>query len=133
MATMETEALSSGPRTKIRQFSVEVIGGPDSGASYTSDGDRIAIGSHQSADLRLSDPSVSRFHCEIEVQEQRLLIRDLGSKNGTYVGGLPIDGPTELSDGAQVTIGPVVLQYRCLFTAETDTDDHLAIETLEGV
>jgi two-component system response regulator GlrR len=45
------------------------------------------IGSAPGNDLVLTDPTVSRAHCEIAVDEHGYLLRDLGSKNGTFVDG----------------------------------------------
>jgi len=46
------------------------------------------------------------------VAESDALIEDLGSKNGTYVGGERITGPTPLADGDEVRIGSVLLVFR---------------------
>ena len=45
------------------------------------------IGRSPDAALSLSDPCVSRRHCEVEQLEGVLVVRDLGSRNGTYVDG----------------------------------------------
>jgi len=68
----------------------EVAGGPDAGASFDAAADRIVIGTHESATVRLGDRTVSRFHCEITRVGGQLLVRDLGSRNGTYIDGVAI-------------------------------------------
>jgi predicted component of type VI protein secretion system len=45
------------------------------------------IGRSPDADVCVNDPYVSRRHCEIEQLEGVLVVRDLGSRNGTYVDG----------------------------------------------
>jgi len=47
------------------------------------------------------------------VSRDGVVIEDLGSKNGTFVGGRRIDGPTPLTDGDEVRIGDVSLVFRC--------------------
>jgi pSer/pThr/pTyr-binding forkhead associated (FHA) protein len=38
------------------------------------------------ADIEVDDPKVSRLHCAIEVKKDSVLLRDLRSTNGTYIG-----------------------------------------------
>ena len=51
---------------------------------------RVRIGSGADADVIVSDPHVSRLHCELEPTAAGVLLRDLGSTNGTLVGGAAI-------------------------------------------
>jgi len=81
------------------------------------------IGRTPECDVQIASERVSRRHARIVVDRGRATIEDLGSKNGTFVGGLPIDSPTELVDGDRITIGPAVLQYSGFFTADTKADD----------
>src|SRR5262245_44651501 len=46
---------------------------------------RMVVGRKKECDLRIPDPSVSREHCEIRVENGKVLVKDLGSSNGTYV------------------------------------------------
>jgi two-component system response regulator GlrR len=68
----------------------EVAAGPNAGASFDATADRIVIGTHESATVRLDDRTVSRFHCELTHVAGQLLVRDLGSRNGTYIDGVAI-------------------------------------------
>jgi hypothetical protein len=64
----------------------------------------------QSVNLVAHDPSVSRRHCEVFLQQGRAFIRDLGSSNGTWINGAPVGrDPTELVPGQQVFVGHVPL------------------------
>ncbi|MBK7075714.1 MAG: sigma 54-dependent Fis family transcriptional regulator [Myxococcales bacterium] len=51
---------------------------------------RLRVGSGADADLIVADPHVSRLHCELEPSPAGVLLRDLGSTNGTLVGGAAI-------------------------------------------
>jgi transcriptional regulator with PAS, ATPase and Fis domain len=50
----------------------------------------LVIGSSDECDLTVSDPRISRRHCELRITDRGVTLRDLGSKNGTLVGGVPI-------------------------------------------
>ncbi|MGE0869215.1 MAG: sigma 54-interacting transcriptional regulator [Kofleriaceae bacterium] len=96
-----TAAVIRGGHMAVRRFVLRVIAGPDTGMKYVSSGRPVVIGTHESADLALTDPTVSRFHCELSVGEGSVTIRDLGSKNATRVSGLDItearlDGTTTI-------------------------------------
>ena len=62
----------------------------------------------------IDDESVSRRHARISVGPEGATIEDLGSKNGTYLGGKKIRGPALLSDRDAVKIGPASLTIRVM-------------------
>ena len=89
----------------IAQFRLRVIVGPDLDASHETRGERTVLGSHESADFVLTDPTVSRFHCELVVVENgRVLVRDLGSRNGTLIDGVTVLAGY-LTPGCIITLG----------------------------
>lgn len=99
-----TKAIPASGKPAVRAFSVDVISGPDAGLQVRSEDLRLVVGTHRSADLVLSDPTVSRFHLELSVDRDALSLRDLGSKNGTVVDSIELDsarlrGPTILALG----------------------------------
>src|SRR5229473_2705392 len=47
----------------------------------------VRIGRGEEADIRLDDEGISRLHCSLEARGPEAVLRDLGSQNGTYVGG----------------------------------------------
>jgi DNA-binding winged helix-turn-helix (wHTH) protein len=72
----------------------------------------------------LASPSVSRRHARISVDGDRVVLEDLGSKNGTFVRGARITSPTVLSDGEGFRVGQVEIELRaCLLDEPTRTDD----------
>ena len=101
-----TEVVRSDGREHalVRRFRLLVTAGPDSGVSFTSLGERLVVGTHESADLVLHDRTVSRFHCDITLSEGRAVVRDLGSRNGTLVDGVSIVHAHARS-GATLTLG----------------------------
>jgi len=77
------------PQLPIRTLAVEVVQGPDRGARI--EGDVVSIGSAEGNGLRVTDPTVSRFHVEVGASGTSLRVRDLGSTNGTRVGAIRIE------------------------------------------
>ena len=68
---------------------------------------RIVVGRKNSCGLRIPIPAISRQHCEIEVTPDGIVLRDLGSSNGTYHNSLRVQ-ESELTAGDEVSVGPVV-------------------------
>ena len=60
----------------------------------------------------LPSPSVSRQHAALTIEGTAARLRDLGSKNGTFVDDLRVEGPTALRDGARVRFGTLHVTYR---------------------
>jgi transcriptional regulator with PAS, ATPase and Fis domain len=61
----------------------------------------VSLGSADDVTLRLTDPYVSRYHVEVEATDEGVVIRDLGSRNGTRVGALTV---REVSSRAEVEV-----------------------------
>lgn len=57
-------------------------------------------------------PGVSRRHARLRVEGCRVTVEDLGSKNGTWVGGTPATAPLPVSDGDELRLGPIVVLVR---------------------
>jgi transcriptional regulator with GAF, ATPase, and Fis domain len=84
--------------------SLEVIDGPDKGLGAELRGRQLRIGADPSNVLKLTDPSVSRFHCKLVADDHGYRIVDRGSANGTVVNGMRVrdvylDGATMLELG----------------------------------
>ncbi len=94
------------PRGK--RISLAVIAGPDGGSVYRIEKPRVTIG-RAGADLTLNDTEASRLHAAIEVRDVAILLRDLGSTNGTLVDGQRINDAVELQDKSEFQVGATVL------------------------
>jgi pSer/pThr/pTyr-binding forkhead associated (FHA) protein len=57
--------------------------------------------------LRIRSSQVSRKHCELFEKHGLLLVKDLGSSNGTFVNGKKIDGQRVMEPGDELAIGPI--------------------------
>ena len=76
-----------------------------------TEGDNI-VGRGVDASVWIDAPGVSRHHARIVVRRGEAMLEDLGSKNGTYVGGRRVTTPHRLADGDQVRLGSVVITFR---------------------
>ena len=87
-----------------------VVKGKDRGESIAVGDHPITLGSGSGSDVLLSDPTVSRRHLGVSPGEEGVIVRDLGSTNGSFVQGARFQELT-LGFGAEVTIGHTVLKY----------------------
>ncbi len=95
-----------GGATAVRTILAEVVAGPDQGKQHRSGADRIRVGTAEGNDLVLADPTVSRFHLELQRQRGRLRVVDLGSTNGTRVGALVLrDAGGDADSGTTLELG----------------------------
>src|SRR3954470_7961185 len=68
------------------------------------------VGRQDECQLRIKSSQVSRKHCELFEKKGLLLVKDLGSSNGTLVNGEKLQGQRVLEPGDELTIGPVLLR-----------------------
>jgi hypothetical protein len=68
------------------------------------------LGRGSDVDIRVDDPGVSRHHAEILLGSE-VILKDLGSTNGTYVDGVQV-GEVVLRDGSVVQLGGTRLTFR---------------------
>jgi DNA-binding NtrC family response regulator len=89
-----------------------VVAGVDEGTEVPLD-DVVEIGTQSSCGLVLSDPSVSRRHVSVRRLGGRLVVKDLGSRNGTFLGDARI-AEAEVPLGAVLRLGKtsIALQSR---------------------
>src|SRR5262245_20561872 len=74
-------------------------------------GDRpVRIGSDDDNELCIGDPHVSRRHAEVRRSPDGVILRDLGSKNGTFVEGIRVK-EVLLPPGANITIGATPIRF----------------------
>jgi pSer/pThr/pTyr-binding forkhead associated (FHA) protein len=69
-----------------------------------------SIGRHDDCLIRIRSAQVSRRHCEVFEDKGKLMVKDLGSSNGTYVNGKRVLGQQSLKAGDVLSIGGVSLQ-----------------------
>jgi DNA-binding winged helix-turn-helix (wHTH) protein len=70
------------------------------------------LGRDERSVVVLDSSTVSRRHALIVVEGGKAVLEDLGSKNGTRVGGRLVEGPVVLADGDQIQVGALHLTFR---------------------
>jgi DNA-binding NtrC family response regulator len=123
VGTTGTHPLESSKSVTIRTLQVEVASGPDVGRRVEAPEDRVTVGTALGNDLVLTDPTVSRFHLELTMAEDGVLIRDLGSRNGTWLAGAALER-ARVPLGSTLDLGRS--QLRILDGTSKDVDVHRA-------
>lgn len=100
---------AGGGETRIASTEPKIVlagtAGPGSGTEIRVEEGAVVLGRDPSCDVTLDDEEVSRRHAEIQARGDLAEIRDLGSRNGTFVNGNRISAPTTLRGGETVKIG----------------------------
>jgi hypothetical protein len=88
---------------------VERAPGHERGMSYDV-GEGAVLG-RGNVEIRLDDPFASSRHARLVREGAMLVLEDLGSTNGTYLNGEPLDGPQPLHPGDHIRIGDSEFVY----------------------
>jgi hypothetical protein len=88
-----------------------MVEGEAPGRRIYVEGPVLLMGRDETCDLVIDDRQVSRYHASISIEQDRHVLRDLDSKNGTFVNGRQIEGPHTLQDGDEIQIA-----YCCKLT-----------------
>ncbi len=91
------------------QVKLKVMTGSHAGTEIGVSGEKFLIGRSDSCSLRPKSESVSRKHCIIVLRDNRVLVQDLKSRNGTFVNDkrLPPDKAKVLSPGDHLRVGKI--------------------------
>ena len=90
--------------------------GPKAGSRYQLDRGVSSLGRHPDSTIFFDDVTVSRRHAEAEFDGETVLVRDVGSLNGSYVNQKPLEEPRALVDGDVLQIG----KFKLLFFVEDE-------------
>lgn len=82
------------------------------GATVTLAGAPVSLGRAHDSTLVLTDDYASNKHARLYPQGDDWLVEDLGSTNGTYLGGAKVSRPTAVRIGVPIKIGKTVLELR---------------------
>ncbi|MEX0715399.1 MAG: FHA domain-containing protein [Planctomycetaceae bacterium] len=103
----------------------------------------VVFGRDDDCGIRLTSADVSRRHCVLRIDPGEVVLRDLGSSNGTFVNGIPVRDELRLVSGDLLRIGPMEFRVADVEPSSADrdpavdewaTDDDIAtwLETEEG-
>ena len=84
----DESTVAAPPRLEMLNGTISLPGKPGSSIPVTSEA--ILLGRHEDCQLVLDDPRVSSMHAELVATEQGVRLRDKGSKNGTFLGGVRV-------------------------------------------
>jgi predicted component of type VI protein secretion system len=97
-----------------------VQAGPMQGATFRLRRDTCVIGRDDDVDVLVEDFRVSRRHAVIERSDDRLLLADAGSTNGTWLNDRRLTEAAELTDGDRIRLGGVELRFYDPASASTE-------------
>jgi DNA-binding NtrC family response regulator len=115
----------------VRTLSVRVVGGVDLGLAVADQTDALTVGIAEGNALRLTDPSVSRFHVELSRRGDKVVVRDLGSTNGTQAHGLALT-EAAVPPGTVLQLGHTQLEVGAGQTRSVELAEHDALGPLKG-
>lgn len=90
---------------------LKALRGADAGLDVIVDVSPAIVG--RKGDVKLTDPTVSREHIELEyvAEDRAWVIEDLGSTSGTLLNGEPLTMPTEVKHGDVIALGQTELRF----------------------
>lgn len=119
--------------------SLLIISGPNDGEFYSIKGDTL-VGRGDDCTIQIVDERASRHHSKVaidssmmvpgtNVPKKRFILTDMGSSNGTFSNGAPIDGELVLKDGQTIGIGGTII----LFTTRDYATSEEALEKITNI
>ena len=87
-----------------------VVRGPNAGSRFLLDREATTVGRHPDSDIFLDDVTVSRRHAELLRTSAQMVVKDLGSLNGTYLNRAKVTAPSPLTAGDEVRVGKTVVE-----------------------
>ena len=85
--------------------------GADAGRRFDLETGFLVLGRSPDAQVRIDTPGISRRHAELQVYGNTVVLRDLGSANGSHVNDRRVESPAQLKDGDLVRVANVLLRF----------------------
>ena len=89
-ATWITRVGGANPRQAVATYSLKVLNGADAGKEVRVESPRFRLGALEGNGLQLHDPAESGLHVELSHDDAGVRVRDLGSRNGTFIDGVRV-------------------------------------------
>lgn len=87
-----------------------ILSGKHQGKRLTLPEGEAVIGRDETCQIRLATNEISRQHCRLMCAGDKVVVYDLGSRNGTLINDVAIHGQAELQPGDTLRVGPVAFQ-----------------------
>ena len=92
------------------KLKLKVLQGASANQEITVPVAKFLIGRGEECHLRPKSPAISRHHCAILTANGQASVKDLGSKNGTFVNEERIEGLTIIQSGDVLAFGPLTFE-----------------------
>lgn len=89
---------------KLRLNLYEAGKGPRTILTDLVPGDKLSVGRGQNVQLWVNDKNISREHCQISNENNKVIVTDLKSRNGTFINGQRILKRTEVKEGDEIRL-----------------------------
>lgn len=109
VASDVTIQISNLPSDAVKKFHLRMVKGVPAYGVYFIE-KTATVGRNEESDIFLVDPSVSRNHAEVDVDQAGALVRDLSSTNGTFVNDQRVVGSMRAVAGDVITFGNTQLR-----------------------
>ena len=98
--------------TGVLRISFKEIEGSNVGKICAVDLKEMTVGRGTATRIKFADPTdtLSRLHARFDLKDSEVYVTDLGSKNGTYVDGVRIEGPTIIQNGTIIKFSSVICE-----------------------
>jgi two-component system response regulator AtoC len=130
---LETEPLpsGSGPPASLsaRQWALVVYHREGTLTAVLAEGQPVVVGRDPSVDVVVDEKSLSREHARFTLEGEQVLVEDLDSRNGTFVGGQRVPR-AEVRPGDEIVLGNVVTSVVILPARPLDLEGHEAFQRM---
>ena len=109
MSDIETQLQPRRDAQVVTTIRVEVVDGPDKG-KHAAGGDTVSVGTAKDNALPIGDFTVSRDHLEVTARPSGIVVADLGSTNGTFIGAVRIERAV-VPPGTLVKLGGTTIRF----------------------
>lgn len=104
MSRSVTETVEFGAARRRNPLRFVLVVSQDDGVRRIPVEGTLLVGKHGDNDVVIDQPGVSRYHLELRAEPDRVLVRDVGSKNGTFFDGARVT-EVRLGPGASFRVG----------------------------
>jgi len=127
--TEQTPPANDKRRTGAASAYLVTIAGIRVGEMFKLAKDETVLGRSDDADLRLIDDGVSRRHAAVVLEGDQVMLKDLGSANGTFCNGSRISDEMILNDGDKISMGGATILK---FTYQDDLEEQFSKNLYES-
>ncbi|MBL8950020.1 MAG: GGDEF domain-containing protein [Myxococcaceae bacterium] len=132
--TVVTVISKISERPVNRDAALVVIHGLDLGRKYDLMKETTVVGRSSKADIQVDQEAISRNHARFVISGAKVLVKDLGSTNGTYVNDEMIGSEMQLRNGDLVKIGRTIFKFIAGGNIESAYHDEIyRLTTVDGL